>query len=70
MATIEIELNTDKEVNLYVFDLSGRLILIQVERFSKGTNKIEMDMSGLTPGMYVIKAESGNDIRSEKFIVK
>lgn len=67
--TVEIEINSNIKTDIYVFDLHGRQILKQSRQLSKGVNKVNIDMSGLRAGAYIVQAVSGNDVRTKKIIV-
>ncbi len=70
IATVELDLNTNREVVFYVFDLNGRMVQSQTTQLSKGNNTLRIDVSSLQPGVYFIQAIAGSDTRTQKFIVK
>lgn len=60
--TIEIWLKTEGEIKTSIYDITGNLIMNKsiVVGYS-GENKIAIDLSGLRPGIYILKTEKGKD---------
>jgi hypothetical protein len=50
-------------VQIQIFDLSGKLVSIQKE------NSNEVSLPILNAGMYILKAQMGNNLFTSKFIV-
>ncbi len=56
-----------KEISSYtIFDISGKKVLSN----SAKTSKLELNVSQLKPGMYVVKANSDGVLKTFKFIKK
>lgn len=69
LLNVDFELNSAKLVVFKVFDLSGKLVL-QTERSSNtGLNQIQLTISGLKPGLYILRGVSENQQFSGKFSV-
>ena len=68
-ATIEIESDSRKDINFYVYDLAGRVVKEQKSQLAVGLNNISLNVNNLNRGTYVIRASSGNKVYSQKFIV-
>jgi hypothetical protein len=59
--TIEFELNRAAEVQLEVFDATGRRVARLTEGFkSSGRHSLEFDATGLASGVYVYRLTAGN----------
>jgi uncharacterized delta-60 repeat protein len=61
--TLEYELTNDQEINISVFDLSGKLIkpLFVNKNVKKGVNKELLNLSGLQTGTYILKIFSKDE---------
>jgi hypothetical protein len=69
--TIEYELARGGNVSLDLLDVNGRFIKHLYEgKNSQGTHSFQLDVSGLTQGLYLIKLQSGNTIVHHKVIKK
>lgn len=56
------------EVNLSVFDISGKQILQQSHSFNTGNETYTIDTSSLVPGMYIVKVNMNNEQRILKIM--
>lgn len=69
LLNVDFELNRSRSVILTVYDLSGKIVL-QTERSSNiGLNQIQINVSGLKPGLYILKGVSENQQFTGKFSV-
>ncbi|NOX86311.1 MAG: T9SS type A sorting domain-containing protein [Chlorobi bacterium] len=66
-----LELNSDnnKDINLYIYDLTGRMVHAQKVRLIKGVNKVRIDVNGFNKGTYILRVISDDGSSSSKFIV-
>jgi len=69
-ATIEIDIIKKGSVTIQVVDVSGRLVGSKQTNVNEGFNKLNMNLSHLNTGTYIIKAVSGNQVFTSKFMVK
>src|SRR4030095_4103001 len=60
---------TDERSTLKLRDINGRIILDESIQLSIGPNKFEFDVSGISPGVYVVEVLSSNNERREKIAV-
>jgi hypothetical protein len=67
--TIGFNLPEDSDVNLKIFDVSGRLILEKKGRYNKGFNKIDLSTLELTAGMLYYQLETETHSSTRKMIV-
>ena len=67
-ATIEFDALDNSNAELFIYDLSGRKILSRVNSVQKGLNKIDLDLSNLNSGTYVIQVVIGSSVYSQKII--
>ncbi len=58
---------TNQHAGVAVFDTNGKLI---TSREMNGSNTIQLDVSGLTPGVYILKLTGRNETLVKRFIVK
>ncbi len=69
-ATIELDLNTKGTLSIQVIDLTGKIVSSEERVVTKGANILDLNMAHLNTGTYIIKAVSGNQVFTSKFIVK
>jgi hypothetical protein len=68
---LDVLCREDVKATIRLFNLSGQMMNIQSDYvLSKGTNTINIDLSGIEPGIYIIGVISGGNIQYEKLIVK
>jgi type IX secretion system substrate protein len=67
-ATMEFESNERGVANIVVYDLAGRMNMSFDENVVKGLNKLDIDLSTLKTGTYIIHIVIGNDVYSQKII--
>lgn len=59
---INFNTNSDEEVSIVLFDLSGKeQMTIQSGLLSKGTHRMQADLSTLAPGTYLVKITSATE---------
>ena len=61
------DLNFDADVRIY--STSGKLLQTQSHSFGTGTSHVELDVAGLSTGMYFLFIESESGVLNEKIIV-
>ncbi|PLW98334.1 MAG: hypothetical protein C0591_04675 [Marinilabiliales bacterium] len=69
-ATIELDANTKGKLSIQVIDLSGKIIYSEERFVNEGVNKLDLDLTHLKTGTYVLKAVSEQNIFTRKFIIK
>ncbi len=67
-ATLRFESSRVTDAEVFVYDLSGRTILSETNRINKGENKINLDLSNLKTGSYIVQIVAGADVYTQKFI--
>ena len=67
-ATLELEAYNNSDAEISVFDLSGRKAMAMTSNVQKGNNKIDVNLSDLNPGSYVIQVVIGSDVYTQKII--
>jgi hypothetical protein len=55
--------------SIAVLDLAGRVVMNEQRFMSKGENQVELDLSSLPNGMYIVRVENNQAILSRKIIV-
>lgn len=66
--TIEFELITAKNTSIEIKNILGQTIKTISNSFTTGKNKIEIDVSELSGGLYFVQLQSGTSIISKKMI--
>ena len=67
--TMGFELAETKNTSIEIKNILGQTVkTINGSAFLKGTNKIEIDVSDLTSGLYFVQLQSGNKLVNKKFI--
>lgn len=69
-ATVVIDIDQASDITINIYDLAGRQVRQLSQNVQKGENQIQLDLSDLRSGTYVISAVAGNNLYSQKFIVK
>jgi hypothetical protein len=70
LLSVEFDSNSEEQFNLNVQDLSGRRILTQSVSSLVGTNKVELDLSGLSSGVYLLTVQSADQLSQLKIVVE
>lgn len=69
LATLAFTTNSDENVSVVVFDLSGKeQMIIANEYLVKGTHRLNADLSGLTAGTYIIRIASDSENQTLRVI--
>ncbi len=70
VATIDYTLSQNSNVEIKVYNLSGKLVKYQMlTNKTKGSHKYSFDVNKLAPGTYIVNIYSEGDSKSTKFIV-
>lgn len=71
LVDLTINVYKDLDVNVYVTNLSGQVVhTYRRSALKVGKNRIQMDLSNLTSGMYFINIQAGQSLITEKLILK
>ena len=65
---LEFSTNSTEVTVVTIYDVSGRIILSNQHTTNKGINKIQLETTALTNGMYFISLKIGNNKTNLKFI--
>jgi hypothetical protein len=69
-ATLEITLEKSNDVNVYIYDLSGKFYGTPVSQLAiEGQNQFEINTANLSNGLYFVNIEVENTIQTEKLII-
>lgn len=70
-SSIAFELNATSEIKVDVRDLSGRLVRsINYGKMGSGEHTIEVNLSGLSNGIYMVSMNNGRVIRTSKVVLQ
>lgn len=65
---VEVESNTAEDVEVQVFDLTGKLISSQYSTVAEGVNTLRVDANELPSGAYFVSITKGEETLADKFI--
>jgi hypothetical protein len=70
-SNIYIEFNADKaaEADVYIYDISGKVVLSKAEFTEKGLNSISIDLRDLPYGTYILKVTTDHQKFTKKFLI-
>ncbi len=67
---IEVELKEDAQVNIQIFDLSGKLVSnIENRNLRRGNNKIQFNAGDFRNGTYIASVQTADEVKVAKFVV-
>jgi len=66
---VQINLTKPELLNISFIDITGKLMLTREISGQYGLNTLEFDVSGLSPGSYICRAETGGALYFHKFVV-
>jgi hypothetical protein len=65
---VEIQTQDTDLISIGVFDLIGRSIYHPLRRLEKGMNKIDLDISELPAGYYILKIRNNHSLNEFKIV--
>jgi hypothetical protein len=69
-ATLEITLEQSNDLNVYIYDLSGKFYGTPISQVAlEGQNQFEINTTNLPNGFYFVNIEVGNTVQTEKLII-
>lgn len=68
-ATIQYALPRTQDVMLRLYDMLGRQVRSIVSARQEGRHKTSLDVSGLPTGTYLLRLETGDEIRTQKLTI-
>jgi hypothetical protein len=69
-ANVKVYLNELSDVQIQVFDMSGRLVQsVTRNDLQKGNNTVRLNVSDLNKGTYIVKIMAGNVVGTSKFVI-
>jgi len=70
LSIISLDLAKTSDVNVYLTDLSGRMVKQVIsEKLAKGNHKIAIDANDLANGLYMVNSQVDNHLFTRKLIV-
>jgi hypothetical protein len=69
-ASIELDVVKKGILTIQVIDLTGKIISSEEAMLVEGFNTLEVNLAHLNTGTYIMKAVTGNQVFTKKFIVK
>lgn len=68
--TIEVDMESENDVQVAVTDASGRIAVQQHRTMGKGDNKIQVDLGALSNGIYFVQVRNGDTVNTRKLVVQ
>jgi uncharacterized repeat protein (TIGR01451 family) len=65
---VVLDATSQGDATIRVYDLTGQLMTTKKWNLHQGINQDVVNISSYTPGMYVIRVESGDQLLSKKFV--
>jgi hypothetical protein len=69
MATVNLSLGTVSPVKVAVYSIAGQEMLAQTQVISKENSTVQLDLSQLNSGMYIVVAHTAEGVLTEKIMV-
>ena len=66
---VEVPLEADSDVQLTVFDATGKAAVQQQRLLSKGDNRFSVELNGLAGGVYYVQVRNGDQANVRKLVV-
>jgi hypothetical protein len=70
MVNLSLDLNADGQVNVEVFDISGRMVYSDSENVIGGKINKAIDLSGLDKGVYFVKVKTASAEFNQKLTIQ
>lgn len=71
LATLQINLDESADVTINVVDITGKTVQkIAAGNLAAGTNQVTINRGDLTSGLYFLSVKAGNQIGSQKLLIK
>lgn len=67
-ATLEFDAANSGNANISIYDLSGRKAMTLTNNVQKGINKVDVNLTELKSGSYIIQIVIGSDVYTQKII--
>lgn len=67
--TVEVPLEADSDVQVTIFDATGKAAVQQNRTLVKGDNQFSLDLQGLANGLYVVQVRNGDVSKVRKLVV-
>ena len=60
----------EDEITVSVFDMTGKLVINQIQSIARGNNNLSFNLSGLNTGIYTVKIGNERNITHRKLIIE
>lgn len=70
LVNLDFTTSDDNEITLSVFDITGKLMINQVQQVTQGNNQLNFDFSTLNKGIYLVKIGNENKAIMRKLIIE
>ena len=70
MVNLDYTSQNDEEIIISVFDITGKLVINEIQQISNGNNNLSFDFSALNKGAYFVKLQAGESTQYQKLIIE
>lgn len=70
MVNLDYSAQKEDEITISVFDMTGKLVVNQIQKVSKGQNNLTFDFSFLNKGIYIVKIGDERNPTHRKLIIE
>lgn len=70
LVNLDYHAQNDDEISVTVFDLTGKLMVNQIQYISRGDNNLSFDFSYLNTGLYIVKVGDERNPTHRKLIIE
>jgi hypothetical protein len=67
---LKYQLGSEVRYDLYVYDITGKIVKHDVVYAEEGVNEYELDVKAYQSGTYFISLQNNDEIHSDKFIIR
>lgn len=69
-ASVQFDLETPSKVSVSVMNISGATVRQTANDFNAGSHAIQLDVTGLSAGIYMVRFQAGDYLHTQKLIVR
>jgi Pregnancy-associated plasma protein-A/Secretion system C-terminal sorting domain/Fibronectin type III domain len=67
---VEIPMSNEADVQVNLIDPAGKLLISSNKTLTKTNNRVELDLSNLTTGVYFVQVRNGEMVKTRKLVVQ
>ena len=70
LVNLDYSSKTDEEITVSVFDITGKLVVMEIQEISNGNNNLSFNFSDLNTGIYIVKIGDKRNQNHQKLIIQ